>query len=148
MRRLLPFLYFWTAAWNLKIFLAKQILSRPYEKVITWLFSKSVSVFLKLSIYASLEGKSYFSQKDTGRIWIVCVFYLPQSQQVVICQFWKFHLLWLFNIKVTPCALGVKTTSVAHLKALIILYRNLYRPVAWQNSYYRPRPLEKGHFTP
>ena len=44
--------------------------------------------------------------------------------------------------------LGVKTTSVAHLKALIILYRNLYRPVAWQNSYYGPRPLEKGHFTP
>ena len=103
-RRLLPFLYFWTAAWNLNFFVAKQLLFRPYEKVITWLFSKSVSVFLKLSIYPSLEGKSYFSQKDTGRILIFCVFYLPLSQQVVVCQFWKFHLLWLFTIKVTSCA--------------------------------------------
>jgi len=39
-------------------------------------------------------------------------------------------------------------TSVAHLKALIIPDRNLDRPVAWQNSYYGPRPLEKGYFTP
>ena len=44
--------------------------------------------------------------------------------------------------------LGVKLTSVAHLKALIILYWNLDRPVAWQNSYYGLRPLEKGYFTP
>ena len=45
-------------------------------------------------------------------------------------------------------AFGFKLTSVAHLKALIILYWNLDGPEAWQNSYYGPCPLEKGHFTP
>ena len=44
--------------------------------------------------------------------------------------------------------LGVKLTSVAHLKALIIIYWNFDRLDAWQNFYYGPRPLEKGHFTP
>ena len=44
--------------------------------------------------------------------------------------------------------LGVKLISVAHLKALIILYWNLDRPVVWQRSYYGPHPLEKGYFTP
>ena len=46
-------------------------------------------------------------------------------------------------MKVNLCALGVELTSVAHLKALIILYWKLDRPVAWQSSYYGPRPLEK-----
>ena len=41
--------------------------------------------------------------------------------------------------------LGVQLTAVAHLKALIALYWNLDRPEAWQNFYYGPRPLEKGH---
>ena len=40
--------------------------------------------------------------------------------------------------------MGVKLTSVAHLKALIILYWKLERPVAWQRSYYGPRPLQKA----
>ena len=44
--------------------------------------------------------------------------------------------------------MGVKLTSVAHLKGLIILYWNLVRPEGWQNFYYGPRPLEKGHFAP
>ena len=44
--------------------------------------------------------------------------------------------------------LGVMSTSLTHLKALIILYWNLDRQEAWQNSYYGPRPLEKGYFTP
>ena len=40
--------------------------------------------------------------------------------------------------------MGVKLTSVIHLKALIILYWNLDRPEAWQNFYYGPRPLKKA----
>ena len=45
--------------------------------------------------------------------------------------------------------MGVKLTSVAHLKAQIILYWKLERPVAWQRSYHDgPRPLEKGYSTP
>ena len=56
-------------------------------------------------------------------------------------QSWKFE-----TSKAILDPLGVQLTAVAHLKALITLYWNLDRPEAWHNSYYGPRPLEKGNF--
>ena len=58
MRRLLPFLiflYFWTAAWNLKIFLAKQFLFTAE------FFSKETFLFGRYSIFYATCKKFKFS---------------------------------------------------------------------------------------
>ena len=60
---------------------------------------------------------------------------------------WKESSSQLWRLAILE-PLGSKLTSVAHLKALIILYWNIDGPEAWQNSYYGPCPLENGRFTP
>ena len=72
-----PIWHFWTTAWIFKLFVAKQLLFRPYEKVSIQSCPKSVSDSVKPKIWPHPEGKSQFSREAIDRIQFFQLFWHP-----------------------------------------------------------------------
>ena len=84
-------------AWNFKIFVAKQLLIRRYEKVILRLFFKNVLVSINSSFWPPLNRKIQFSEKDTERSFIFFCF-LPSTiivdSYVWVSKIWVALGIW------------------------------------------------------